>query len=123
VIRWRGWQTWGRFDTTVDSLPERKIPPPLVVIGVDGGHDIDVRQFAADGVVLLGRFIGVEHGRPAFANDLEDSLTYAEDACVDVTRAIDEYIGANRLHAPDAEGVAQRRTALRSHGEATFSLT
>lgn len=111
----------GRFDTTVDSLPGRKIPPPLIVTGVDGGHDIDVRQFAADGVILLGRFIGVEHGRPAFASDLEDSLTYADQACVDVTRAMDEYISANGIRAPDPDGVP-RSTALPSDGRATSSL-
>ena len=50
----------GRIDRTIDSMPDRRPPPALLVSGIDGGHDLDVRKFAADGMTLLGRVIGAD---------------------------------------------------------------
>lgn len=44
----------GRVDQTRDSLPDGKVAPPFTLSGVGGGREIDLRRFAADGVVLLG---------------------------------------------------------------------
>ena len=40
----------GRFDQTIDSFPGRQWPPSVVVTGVNGGYDVNVRQMAADGI-------------------------------------------------------------------------
>jgi putative flavoprotein involved in K+ transport len=50
----------GRIDRTIDDMPHRRPPPALLVSGIDGGHDLDVRKFAADGMTLLGRAIGAD---------------------------------------------------------------
>jgi len=60
----------GRIDRTIDAMPDRRAPPALLVSGIDGGHDLDVRKFAADGMTLLGRAIGADSD----ALLLEDNL-------------------------------------------------
>ena len=40
----------GRFAQTIDSFPGRQWPPSVVVTGVNGGYDVNVRHLAADGV-------------------------------------------------------------------------
>lgn len=57
VRRYRGRDssTWGYpavMETTVDSLPslEAKRRPGLLWTGVNGGHDIDLRRYASEGV-------------------------------------------------------------------------
>jgi putative flavoprotein involved in K+ transport len=95
----------GLFDTAIDSLPGRKIPPPLVVTGVDGGHDINVRQFAAEGVVLLGKFFGVADGTLLFAEDLEENLAYADAAAAEFTRSVDHYAHALESQTVEANSL------------------
>jgi len=50
----------GRTDRTIDSMPDHRQPPAMLVSGIDGGHDLDVRKFAADGMILLGRVNGAD---------------------------------------------------------------
>jgi putative flavoprotein involved in K+ transport len=51
--------------------PSRLLP---VISGAYGGHTIDFRQFAADGVTLLGRAEAAREGVLEIAPDLTDSL-------------------------------------------------
>ena len=57
--RYRGrdltwWQhALGETDATVDQCPDE--PASRLLTGVAGGHDVDLRQLARNGVVLLGR--------------------------------------------------------------------
>src|SRR5262245_10133381 len=60
MIWW--FEKMGRFDVRVDSFPGRRYPPSTVVTGVGGGHDVDVRQFAQDGVQVVGHLRGVVDG-------------------------------------------------------------
>src|SRR5215203_1685064 len=74
VRRYRGQDTryWsyhiGQFERTVDTLPSGLAPDRCgtQVTGVRGGHDLDYRRFAVDGVVLLGHLLGAEDGRLRF---------------------------------------------------------
>ena len=45
----------GEFDRTADQRPPERMAPLLT--GVGGGHDIDLRHLAAEGVVLLGHLL------------------------------------------------------------------
>ena len=51
----------GEGDTTIDQ--QREEPPPRLLTGVGGGHDLDLRRLAADGVMLLGRVLGGRDGQ------------------------------------------------------------
>ena len=66
-------------------------------------HTISLQSLSAQGVVLLGRFVGVEAGRLRFADDLEDNVRFADEAAAAARRHIDGYIERVRLAAPAAE--------------------
>src|SRR5688500_20252477 len=48
----------GEFDRPVEKRPAERMSPLLT--GVDGGHDVDLRALARDGLVLLGRLASAE---------------------------------------------------------------
>jgi putative flavoprotein involved in K+ transport len=93
----------GVFDLPIDRIPGGQIPPPLVVTGVNGGHGINLRQFAADGVTLLGRFIGIEGGNATFGADVEERLVEADDAALNFVRRVDQYIQQSGVAAADED--------------------
>ena len=93
----------GVFDLPIDRMPGGQIPPPLVVTGVNGGHGINLRQFAADGVTLLGRLIGIEDGNAVFDADVEARLVEADDAARDFVRRVDEYIQQSGVATADED--------------------
>jgi putative flavoprotein involved in K+ transport len=71
------------------------------VSGRDGGHDIDLRAFAQDGMRLYGRLAGVERGTLRFAPDLGRNLDHADAVSEAVKDSIDAFIAANGIAAPD----------------------
>ncbi len=95
--RYRGKDvTWwllstGRMDMRIDNFPDRKIPPSVVITGVGGGHDINIRQFAANGVVVLGGLLGIEGDNLSIRDDAEEILRFSDTAFADFGRAADEY--------------------------------
>ncbi len=66
---------------TVDSLtsPEARYGGNAHLSGHHGGHDTDLRQFALDGIRLVGRFEGVDGKRIRFAPDLAANLRFADE--------------------------------------------
>ena len=66
--------------------------------------DIDLRRFAADGVVLLGHLRDAEDRRLTFAIDFERTLAQADESCHRLLSSVDEYITKTGLDAsePDA---------------------
>ena len=47
---------------------------------MNGGHDIDLRRYAREGVVLLGHLQGYEDGKLFLAADLEENLAKGDEA-------------------------------------------
>lgn len=70
--------------------------------GRDGGHEIDLRKFARDGVSLYGSVSGMEGNRIQFLSDLETNLDDADQSYVGIRDAIDSYIAKNEIDAPTA---------------------
>ena len=67
-------------------------------------HTISLQSLSAQGVILLGRFTGVESGgHLSFADDLEEHIRFADEASASVKRQIDEYIARAGIDAPAAE--------------------
>jgi putative flavoprotein involved in K+ transport len=101
--RYRGQDlTWwllslGRMDQRIDSFPGREMPPSVVITGVNGGHDIDVRRFARDGVVILGKLTGIDGNKLTLGGDAEELLAASDKACMDFKRAADAYISASNI--------------------------
>jgi putative flavoprotein involved in K+ transport len=76
--------------------------PPRGVLG--STHTISLQSLSAQGVVLLGRCLGIENeSRLSFADDVEEHIRFANEASANVKRHIDEYIGRTEIDAPAAD--------------------
>ncbi len=75
--------------------------PSRLMTGVGGGHDIDLRRLAADGVVLLGRVIGGRDGKLALAPDLGENLARGDASLIALIRRCDEHVVRNGLDFPE----------------------
>ena len=68
--------------------------------GRDGGHDIDLRAFARDGMRLHGRLRAVDGTRVSFAGDLASNLDGADAVAEGIKDAIDRYVDSAGIVAP-----------------------
>lgn len=73
------------------------------VTGRDGGHDIDLRVFALEGMRLHGRLIGGEGAKLSFADDVGARLDHADAVAEGIKDLIDAYIDSRRIDAPHEE--------------------
>jgi putative flavoprotein involved in K+ transport len=102
--RYRGkdciwWQrALGEADLIVQ--PGKAPPPARLLTGVGGGHDVDLRGLAKQGVALLGRVLGSDGGKLAIASDLRENVTRGDASLVAFTRQADEHADRNRLDLP-----------------------
>ena len=102
IVWWR--VKMGHFDALADTVPPAARKGYLgVLTGVDGGHDLDVRRLAANGVVPLGHLRTIENGTCVFATDLEEILARADQACDDLLRSVDDYIRKTEIDASEAD--------------------
>ena len=100
----------GFFDRTVDKLPSprAKFAGNPQVSGKNGGHTLNIHQFARDGVQLLGRITGAQEGRISLAPSLHESLAKVDKFEADLIKLIDEYVQKIGLDAPE-ETIPQLR--------------
>ena len=112
--RYRGKDsTWwlarlGFFDRTVDQLPSpaAKFACSPHVSGQQGGHDINLRQLAKEGIILLGHLQAGQGRQIILAPDLEENFAKADAFAAQITQGIDEYIKKTGM-----EVAANRTTA------------
>ena len=92
----------GFYDRTADQLPspKAKFGGSIHGTGKDGGHTINLHQFARDGVVLLGHIQSVQEDRIELTPDLMENLAKADKFEEDVVNQVDEYIEKTGLDAP-----------------------
>jgi putative flavoprotein involved in K+ transport len=89
------------WDRSVEQYPDLKRGPLLLVSGVGGGRDIDLRRFTDDGITLLGRMCDIVVGKISFADDLEQTLMRGEAWFADLRIQMDEYARAHGLVLPE----------------------
>lgn len=84
----------GFFDMTADKLPspKAKFAGSIQATGRDGGHSINLHQFARDGVVLLGHIQDIQQNRIILATDLMETLAKTDQAEADFIKQVDEYL-------------------------------
>jgi putative flavoprotein involved in K+ transport len=94
----------GFFDMTPDKLPVPKehFAPPHVS-GTNGGHTLNLHQFARDGVTLLGHVRGASSETISLGPDLHETLARVDQFEREVQKMIDGYVQANGLDAPDED--------------------
>jgi putative flavoprotein involved in K+ transport len=101
VVEWL--HDLGHYDLPVDQHPLKeavRTRPNHYVTGRDGGHDIDLRKFASEGMTLYGRLRDVRDGTLSFADDLERNLDSADAVAEAIKTTIDGHIERAGLDAP-----------------------
>lgn len=93
----------GEFDRTLDQRPAERVSALLT--GVGGGHDIDLRHLALEGVVLLGRLLAGEQGKLAFSPDLQAKLQRGDQWFEQFVIAVDAYAQQHGLVLPNNDRV------------------
>jgi len=100
VTRWS--IDMGIVNRTASQLPspKAKFMGSLQGSGKDGGHSINLHQFAKDGVLLLGHLQDVEKNKVILAPDLHENLAMADKSEAEFTKQVDAFIEKNGLDAP-----------------------
>ncbi len=103
IVRWM--DRAGFNDVTVDQLPSPKMrfAASALVSGKDGGHTLNVHQFARDGVTLLGHIQDARGSKITLAPDLKENLAKSDKFKTDFLKRIDDYIEKTGLDAPPAD--------------------
>ena len=73
------------------------------VTGRDGGRDIDLRQFAKQGMELYGLMNDFKDGSFCFTPNLVDNLNKADQSYNNINKKIDLFISENNIDAPEEE--------------------
>ena len=102
--RYRGhdWTWWqqrvGYFDRVLDDhTPDQ---PAIAQTGVGGGHELNLRQMAIDGVTLLGHSRRVSGATLYVAPDLAQTIRVADENLATFRSWFDECIAREGIHAP-----------------------
>ena len=113
----------GDYERTVDQLPSprAKFSGKPMISGKDGGHTLNLHQFARDGVTLLGRIQGVRGHSILLARDLKANLARADQFEADFAKKIDEFILKNRIDAPE-ETLASLKDGYEASEKSKLSL-
>jgi putative flavoprotein involved in K+ transport len=101
VAQWEA--KMGYYKRTVDQLesPKQRYAPSAHTTGKDGGHTINLHQFARDGVHLLGRVGNANGDLITLDSDLHENLSKADQFEADFIQQVDHYIETNNLDVPE----------------------
>lgn len=104
VVAWL--HLMGYYETTVETHQLGESVRRNVnhyVTGRDGGHDIDLRAFALDGMELYGRLVGAGRETLRFAGDLAERLDHADSVSASIKDSIDAFIERSGINVPTEE--------------------
>jgi putative flavoprotein involved in K+ transport len=94
---------WWLAELGLDQTPVEKRGPhralPLIT-GAYGGHTIDFRDLAAQGILLLGKAASASGAMMDFAPDLSDSLAYGDAAYAAFLDLVDAHVQREGLKMP-----------------------
>ena len=92
----------GFMDQTPDKLPSprARLAGNPHLTSRDGGHSLNLHQFASDGVELLGHIAGAQDGKIIVRPNLHENLAKADKVEQDIVGMIDRYIETNGIEAP-----------------------
>ena len=95
----------GYYDLSIDehSDPESvRNKTNHYLTGRDGGHEIDLRQFAIEGMQLYGSLADIQGNSLKFKPNLQHNLDRADEVAQSIKQTIDEYIAKEGIVAPSA---------------------
>jgi len=103
--RYRGHDhVWWWVKTGMDKTPPEKRNPdrsPLVHTGAYGGHTIDFRDYASEGMILLGRAEAGQKDGMTFASDLAENLAHGDAAYLAFLDFVDAFIARTGMDLPE----------------------
>lgn len=94
----------GHYKITIDQQPDPKATEAKTnhyMSGRDGGHEIDLRRFALDGLTMYGSVSDMDGNAIRFLPDLEKNLDDADKSYVGIRQMIDDYIAREKIDAPE----------------------
>ena len=89
----------GKWDATTPAAGAEHVT--IAVSGAYGGHTIDFRQLAAQGMELVGRTTGFDGHRVTFAEDLADTIERGDANYLSVLDRADAHVARNGLDLPE----------------------
>jgi putative flavoprotein involved in K+ transport len=93
----------GYYDLSIDQHPQKeqvRAKANHYLTGRDGGREIDLRQFALEGMQLHGRLKAISGSQLEFWDDLNDNLNQADAVAESIKKTIDRFIQENQIAAP-----------------------
>jgi putative flavoprotein involved in K+ transport len=108
VIEWL--HLIGFFNLTPDHLPPGmgKFDGIPHISGTNGGHTLNLHQFARDGVILLGHLRDAAGDKIMLAPDLHENLAIADQFELGLVNMVDGYIQTTGLDAPTEDLIQLR---------------
>jgi putative flavoprotein involved in K+ transport len=94
------------YKVTIDQQPDPRSTEAKTnhyVSGRDGGHEIDLRRFASEGLHLYGPVADMQGSAIRFLPDLEQNLDEADQSYVGIRKMIDDYIAQEEISAPEEQ--------------------
>ncbi len=89
----------GKWDAT--AAGPRTDHVTIAVSGARGGHTVDFRRLAAQGITLVGRAESFSDGVMSFMPDLADNLAHGDANYLSVLDEADAYVARNGLDLPE----------------------
>lgn len=113
----------GMMDETVEDLdsPEQRFAANPQISGKGGGREIDLHEFARDGITLLGHLEGFRDGTAVFAGDLHENLEMGDQSATMIRKGADEYVETTGMDLPE-EAVDQSGDGYRQDEIAELDL-
>jgi putative flavoprotein involved in K+ transport len=93
----------GYYDLAIHEHPQKdkvRTNANHYVTGRDGGREIDLRQFALEGMQLHGRLQSIRSSTLMFCDDLKQNLDKADTVAESIKKSIDGFIEKNQIEAP-----------------------
>ncbi len=93
----------GYYDLSIEEHPQKekvRAKANHYVTGRDGGREIDLRQFALEGMQLYGRLKDISDRQLEFWDNLQQNLDQADAVAKSIKKTIDGFIEKNQIEAP-----------------------
>jgi putative flavoprotein involved in K+ transport len=106
----------GRFDQTVTDLdsPKERFAGNAYVSGRDGGIEINLHNFARDGIALLGHLRDIDGAVITLAPDLRESLAKADEQAAKLKSGVDELMSTKGIDADALDGAPEPQDGFES---------
>jgi len=109
-----------------DVPPEARLAGNVLASGHDGGHDINLPLIQAQGVELVGRFLGAKGNTANFADDLAATNEFSNARFGDLCGLINKTAEAKGIpvefpEPPQLHGAARTEIDLTDYGSVIFT--